>query len=339
MAKHTADDRDFMPALLTLLMFCVVVLLAVICAFCVLRYDAVVRAEAALPFLARETASVSADDGVAYILAQEALDPAEVDEALREARQAELEAIRAQREAELAALREQQAEEIAAMRARRLEDMMNGTTDVWPLFADYVLIGDSRVVGFSYYGFLPESRVIAELGATILGVSDKLWQIHQVDPAYICLSFGANDLITYRWPTGPEFAARYRELVALLQSEFPDALIVVNSIPAIRESSLHTQSIYYQVPEFNEALRAMCAEAGAVFVDNDAIADAHTDLYAGDGIHFAPGFYPYWGANILEAVIEYEEGELIDIDESALPALDEADLRDMEQFGLLDAEP
>ena len=83
----------------------------------------------------------------------------------------------------------------------------------------------------------------------------------------------------------------------------------------------------------------MCAEAGAVFVNNDAIADAHTDLYAGDGIHFAPGFYPYWGANILEAVMEYEEGELIDIDESALPALDEADLRDMEQFGLLDAEP
>ena len=337
MAKHSADGgEELFPALMLALLFCVVVLSAVVFAFCVKRYDVVSHAEAALPFLAHESTGVSDAEGVAYIRSQEALDPGAVDEALRAIRQAELEAVRAEREAQLEALRERKAEEIAAMRAQRLEDMMNGTTDVWPLFADYVLIGDSRVVGFSYYGFLPESRVIAELGATILGVSDKLWQIRQADPAYICLSFGANDLITYFWPTGPEYAARYKQLVELLQAEFPDALIVVNSIPAIRESSLHTQSIYYRVPEFNEALRDMCAETGAVFVDNDAVADAHTEMYAGDGIHFAPGFYPYWGANIIESVLEYEEGGSIDVDESALPALDEETMRDMREYGLLD---
>ena len=36
-----------------------------------------------------------------------------------------------------------------------------GEIDVWSLFTDYVLMGDSRAVGFSYYGFMPEERVIA----------------------------------------------------------------------------------------------------------------------------------------------------------------------------------
>lgn len=341
MARHAPDDPRLWHALMTALLFCAVALLAVVFAYGIKQYDIVTRAEDALrqaiPLLHTETpGSADAADGGAYLLALEALDPDEVDEVLRARRQAELEAIRAARQAELESMRAQQAGEIAAMRAQRLSDLSDGTLDVWAMFDDSVLIGDSRVLGFSYYGFLPESRVLAELGATILGVSDKLDTIRRLDPAYIYLSFGANDLVSYIWPTGPEYAARYSQLIELLRSEFPDATIVVNSIPAIRESSLHTQSIYYQVPEFNESLRGMCAQLGCVFVDNDAVAAAHTDLYAGDGIHFAPAFYPYWGATMIEAVLEAEEGDLLDVDEGDLPALDEEDLRDMEEYGLLD---
>ena len=343
MAKHAPSEDALWSLLRTLLILALVVLAAAAAAYGVMRYDIFSRAEAALtariPALA-PVASVSADpaEGVAFLQQQETLDPEEIDRVLQERRRAELEAIRAAREAELAALRQQAAEDLEAMRAQRLADLMDGTEDVWAYFSDAVLIGDSRVVGFSYYGFLPEAQVLAELGATILGVEGKLSAIRARDPAYIFLSFGANDLVSYLWPTGPEYAARYSQLVELLEAEFPEAVIVVNSIPAIRESSLHTQSIYYQVPEFNESLRQMCAETGAVFVDNDAVAEAHTDLYAGDGIHFAPGFYPYWAATMIEAVLEAEENALPQPDETDLPALDDETLAEMAEFGLLDGE-
>jgi len=337
--EHETGYDPVWSGLLTALCLSLTVLLAVLTAYGVLRYDVVTKAEAAaaayIPVLARQ-APDTADtaQGRSLILGMEAADPGEIDEVIKARRKAELEAIRAAREAELEAIRAQQADELAAMREERYAALSEGGPALWGLYADAVLVGDSRVVGFSYYGFLPEGRVLAELGATILGVSGRIGAMRSLDPAYVILSFGANDLVSYLWPTGPEYAARYGQVVAELKEALPDAMIVVNSIPAIRESSLHTQEIYYRVPEFNDALRQMCAETGAVFVDNDAVADAHTEMYAGDGIHFAPGFYPYWGANIMESILEAEEDALPDIDDTALPALDEALMAEMEAYGI-----
>ena len=233
----------------------------------------------------QEAASAAA--GVDYIRALELMDPGEVE--------SQIKAIRAQ--------------ELAAMRQQRLDDLASGAIDVWSLFEDYVIIGDSRALGFSYYGHLPEDRVIAELGATILGVEEKLDMIRPLNPATIYLAFGANDLNTYIWTDGPSYAARYRELVELLQREFPDAVIVVNSILPIHEPSYSKESIYQKVPEFNQSLRQMCSETGAVFVDNDALSEAQSGLYEGDGIHFMSAFYPHWGANMIEAFLESGEGD------------------------------
>ena len=234
----------------------------------------------------REAAAAAAA-GVEYIRAQELLDPAEVESQIKAIRAAEL----------------------AAQRAQRLEDLATGAIDVWSMFEDYVIIGDSRALGFSYYGHLPEDRVIAELGATILGVEDKLDMIRPLNPGTIYLSFGANDLNTYLWTEGPDYAHRYRQLVELLQSEFPDAVIVVNSILPIHEPSYSKDALYAKVPQFNEALRQMCADAGVIFCDNTEMAEAHAGLYEGDGIHFMSAFYPYWGANMIEAVLESMEGD------------------------------
>ena len=232
-------------------------------------------------------AAATAAAGIEYIRAQELMDPGEVESRIKAIRAAEL----------------------AAQRAQRLEDLATGAIDVWSMFEDYVIIGDSRALGFSYYGHLPEDRVIAELGATILGVEDKLDLIRPLNPATIYLSFGANDLNTYFWTEGPDYAARYKQLVELLQSEFPDATIVVNSILPIHEPSYSKDALYQKVPQFNDALCQMCADTGVIFVDNTEMAEAHAALYEGDGIHFMSAFYPYWGANMIEAVLESMEGD------------------------------
>ncbi len=229
----------------------------------------------------------SVAEGVAYIRSLEAQDPAEVEDIVRAVRQ----------------------EELAAMRQQRIEDLATGATDVWSLFEDYVIVGDSRPLGFSYYGHLPEDRVLAEMGRMLYAVDDMIDEIRKFDPSVIFLSFGVNDLDSHLWESGESYAERYGEVIDHLQREFPDATLVVNSIQPIIEPTFHLDSIYEKIPEMNECVRQMCAEKGVVYVDNTPLCEAHIDLYEGDGIHFRSSFYAYWAANMFETMLEYEEGE------------------------------
>ena len=198
-------------------------------------------------------------------------------------------------------------EEIAAERRKRYDALASGEQDVWAYFDGTVLVGDSRVVGFSMYGFLPERRVLAENGATIVSADWRIDGIRAADPATIFIAFGTNDLHSHVWPEPEDWTARVRETIVRYQEEFPDAVLVINSILAILEPSKSTDPLYARVPEFNEALKALCAETGCLFVDNDFVVEEHGNLYAADGIHFAKELYPYWAAAMIETVLEAEE--------------------------------
>ena len=41
-----------------------------------------------------------------------------------------------------------------------LEQIRNEEVDIWSLFHDYVILGDSRAVGFWYFDFLPEDNCL-----------------------------------------------------------------------------------------------------------------------------------------------------------------------------------
>lgn len=72
----------------------------------------------------KQAAAVSA--GVEYLQSLEEKDTSAVEETLKAMRQ----------------------EEIAAQREQRIQALVSGETDVWSQFEDYVLLGDSRAVGF-----------------------------------------------------------------------------------------------------------------------------------------------------------------------------------------------
>ena len=38
------------------------------------------------------------------------------------------------------------------------------------------------------------------------------------------------------------------------------------------------------------------------YINNDKVAEEHTDLYEGDGLHFQKEFYKYWAINMLSEV-------------------------------------
>ena len=280
MAAHQNRNTHAVTGILFL---AVVVLLAVLLVLLALT----VRGGRAAAPETRVLPSSSVADGVAYLRSLEAQDPGEVEDIVRAVRQ----------------------EELAAMRRQRIEDLATGAADVWSMFEDYVIVGDSRPLGFSYYGHLPEDRVLAEMGRMLYQVEDMIDDIRKFDPSVIFLSFGVNDLDSHLWETGEAYAGRYGEIIDLLQQEFPDATLVVNSIQPIIEPTYHLDAIYEKIPEMNECVRQMCAEKGVVYVDNTPLCEAHIDLYEGDGIHFCSSFYAYWAANMFETMLEYEEGE------------------------------
>ena len=65
---------------------------------------------------------------------------------------------------------------------KRIEEkttwIKEGKIDVFSMFDDYALYGDSRVYGFGSYGFLPWNNVFAAAGNTMIKLSKSIHQIY-----------------------------------------------------------------------------------------------------------------------------------------------------------------
>ena len=177
-----------------------------------------------------------------------------------------------------------------------------GEIDVWSLFTDYVLMGDSRGVGFSYYGFMPEERVIAGGGWTIRDIAEHMDEIRAMNPTSIFLCFGLNDTSIGYWDTPEPYAAEYLEVIQNLQQEFPNATVYVSSILPAREVAFQTSEKWREIPQYSAAVENMCRENGIPFANNDAISEKYASLWDPDGIHLQEDFYPMWAANLIMAV-------------------------------------
>lgn len=225
--------------------------------------------------------------GITYLEAQEARDPAQVDEILRLRRE----------------------EQLRQERAQLLEDLSTGRKDVWSMFDDYVLLGDSRAVGFYYYDFLSESRCLAEGGDTIRNVADHLEDIRALNPSYVYLCYGINDVGIGIWETPEEYAAEMLEVVRSVNEVVPHAKVVVSSILPADEVAFEQSDRWRQIPDYNAAVGAACQREGIIYVSNDEISAQHMDLYQPDGIHLQPDFYPIWAANLIMGVLEAGDNE------------------------------
>ena len=179
---------------------------------------------------------------------------------------------------------------------------------VWDQFDKYVFLGDSRVVGYNVFGFLPEERVLAEQGDTILAISDRIDALKELDPSYIFISYGINDINLGIWPTADEYANDFSEKIDDLRKELPDAQVYVNSIIPATDEAVENVSLWGKIPEYSDALKKMCAEKGIPFIDNTKLMEEHKELYAGDGVHLLAEFYPYWAQNQLLGIYDLKNG-------------------------------
>ncbi len=179
-----------------------------------------------------------------------------------------------------------------------------GELSLWAQFSDYVIFGDSRTVGFSFYEFLDSQRVIAEGGYTIADIAKHEDQIAALNPSYLFLCTGLNDVSIGLWETPEDYVAGYEKVMQELMSLLPDTEIYINSILPAKDVAYEESEKWKEIPDYNAAVKAWCEEKGYHYIDNTSVYEEHSDLYDMDGIHFQKDFYQYWAMNMIAGVDE-----------------------------------
>ena len=214
---------------------------------------------------------------------------------------------RSLRQQEEISLQNQKEQDLQNTVRGRIDALDQGT--IWEHFSNYAILGDSRALAFSEYDFLDSARVLAGIGETIWAVESKLPSLRALAPAYVYLIYGINEVEGGDWGNGERYASAMEERINQIREAAPGARIIVSSILPVTGGAISETPSLGRVPEYNDALKAMCQRTGAIYVDNDALAAQYMDsLWEPDGIHQQYGFYPYWAKNLLLGAIAADFG-------------------------------
>jgi len=192
-------------------------------------------------------------------------------------------------------------QKLEAQRDEMLRKVIDGEVDPFTMFQDYVILGDSRAVGFWYFDYLEEERCLTGGGDTIRNVALNMDGILALNPGTIYLCYGLNDTSIGYWDTEEAYVAEYMQVIEDLRSRLPGVKIVVSSILPARDPAFNLSSKWYNIPQWSAALEAACDEQGIAFANNDSISEEYADLWDPDGIHVREEFYPYWATNLIVA--------------------------------------
>ena len=185
------------------------------------------------------------------------------------------------------------------------QPVISADDSVWSNFRDYVIMGDSRAVGFYYYRFLERSRVLAEGGDSLHNIPEHYGTLRSLKPKYVIFCYGLNDAGLGDWKTGEAYAETLFGLVDEMRSFLPDTYFIVSSTLPATEAATRRSPGWRRIELFNDTLRETCAEHGVIFVDNDPLADAFMDTYWDeDGVHLMKAFYVYWANNIYNGMYQ-----------------------------------
>ena len=179
---------------------------------------------------------------------------------------------------------------------------------VWTMLNEIntVILGDSRAVAFGTYGLIDENRVLAEGGKKIDEISSHYEELKAINPRLVVLHYGLNE-IWWGYSTPEEFAEACCGYVDEIQSFLPDAYIYINSIMPPNEDGEAISEGYAVAREWSAAEIEYYKEHGYRYLDISYLADEHPEYYGEDGVHFYPGFYYYWGDEILLKYLEDSE--------------------------------
>ena len=195
---------------------------------------------------------------------------------------------------------------------KRIEEkttlIKEGKLDVFSMFDDYALYGDSRVYGFGTYGFLPWNAVFANAGNTILNISDFNERLKQINPSKLYFSYGVNDMGLQIKKEGGTYADLYEEKVKEALNICPNAKVFINSIIPPTAATLEENPSWSKTDEYNAQLKKMCKKNGWTYIDVTGVTEnGNPEFYQPDGIHFVRDIYPVWAQKMIDATMNTEE--------------------------------
>lgn len=175
-------------------------------------------------------------------------------------------------------------------------------------FDDALFIGDSRTVGLSEYGNLGQAEVLADSGMSVYKIRkssfhlrsgekmslDELLAARQFGKIYIML--GINEL-------GYDFdqtVNRYREIVELIQTTQPGAIIFLKANLHITKEKSDTSPYYNNegIDRFNDAVSKMADGKRIFYLDVNPLFDdgqgALNPEVTSDNAHILGKYYSTW---------------------------------------------
>lgn len=188
--------------------------------------------------------------------------------------------------------------------------LMENPERIFQTLADIntVIIGDSRVVGFSAYNCMDGSRILAGTSWSIMELPAVFDTVQAINPRFIVVAFGVNEIgqqldTPVYFNTNESYVNALDYYLGLLREYAPNSKIYYSSILPASKAALTVMSGFSIIPERNKAIQSFCEEKGYGFIDTESIAKEHQEMYREDGIHFTADFYPLWGGAILNEII------------------------------------
>ncbi|MDD5824031.1 MAG: GDSL-type esterase/lipase family protein [Firmicutes bacterium] len=166
-------------------------------------------------------------------------------------------------------------------------------------FSKAIVLGDSLTEGLTVYDWLTHSQVSAKVGGSIVYADQQFQTAAKTFPEYAFFAFGMNDMGNYG---GDEvaFVKKYKSLLKAFSETSTDTTICVCSISTPTAGAIKGNKSISHYIKFNKAIEKMCEDEGYIYVDIADILPKHPELYAGDGIHAAPSYYPLWMDRMIE---------------------------------------
>lgn len=194
----------------------------------------------------------------------------------------------------------------AAQKEDRLKKIESGEIDYWTLYAYGLLMGDSRFGEFAWCGFLPQDNVCAEKSNTIRNIPDYYDHIKYMNPSFIVLNYGMNDIGCGIWADVNEWCEEFATYIDKIKELAPNAKLYVLAVFPVIDPAFETSQLWYEIPEWNESVKAKCEEWGINFIDLSYLAEQYKEYYQEDGVHFYVPFYYKWAEEMIK-YIDFEE--------------------------------
>lgn len=173
------------------------------------------------------------------------------------------------------------------------------SADIQKIFTEKkaVVCGDSMAEGLTAYKVLTDSNVVWHRGRRIDNMDKDLDKIKALNPSYLFLTYGSNDLELWTGRT-KLFINAYTKTLNMLKEELPNTTIVINSIlPVSIKKTENDSSFSYQI-EFNNALKDLAASYGITFLENSPYLSGKDKPYSSDGVHPKSFYYELWAKHM-----------------------------------------